>query len=97
MSNVNIRVYMVRFEDGRVAFEAKREDARAADVAATLETLAKLIKGELNRTLGARPKREVSIDFIPFHDIECPSGLLPSRCYPLTEQEKETFWTAFRS
>lgn len=37
----------------------------------------------------------VSVSFTPPHDIECPRGLAPRLCVPLSKTEQKKFWKAF--
>lgn len=68
-------------------FHAHTTGASIENVANTAETeTAYLIRNGVTR---------VSISFTPPHDIECPRGLAPRLCVPLSKTEQKKFWKAF--
>lgn len=98
----NIRVYKVIFPNGRIEFESKEKDDRGSCAYGSLESAVASIKYRVKYILSPSPMpftpptpTEVTIDFMPFHDVECPSGLSPRRCLPLSNEEQERFWELF--
>lgn len=85
----NIRAYKVFFLDGHYAFEIKSKDDRGSLGCASIESLAKNAKRQVDNYL--EKTRDIldqaSVDLFPFHDIECPSDLQPRFCVALSYEE----------
>jgi len=93
---MNIRVYKVIFQDkGKESFEMKKKDERGSIGYANIEAVAEDVKYTADKHLKENFKSKVSIDFFPFHEIECYSGLVVRHCIPLSEEEKKGFLIHF--
>jgi hypothetical protein len=92
-----IHVYKEVFSDGQTCFTNKTKDDRGSVSCATLHVIAENARFEKDSLLGnlVLDVGLVSIDFTPFHDIECPFGLAPRRCVPLSADEQLKFWQYF--
>jgi hypothetical protein len=90
-----IRVYRTISENGDVNFEEKSADARGGAGAATLQTVARMLKIDVENKFDMEVD-VVAIDFCPFHDVECIADLASRRCFALTPEEQKTFWDEFR-
>lgn len=87
-----VRVY--RVADG---YELKLGDHRGASGSSSLEAIAEQAAFMVKKAHEEDAEGNVGIDFEPYHAIECPSGLGPSLCWPLTADERQDFWIAFRN
>ncbi len=94
---MNIRAYKVRLPDGNPVFEIKKNDSGGGCECSNILTLAKTVKEVATRYFEENNFSQVSIDFSPFHDIECASGLSPKLCIALSEKEKQKFWKYYNS
>jgi len=92
----NLRVYKVILADGRICFECKLFERSAPKRSETLAGVAKVandvIATILNEIQISDIYNNATIDLRPFHDIECPKGQLPYRCFALTQEEAMAFW-----
>ncbi len=97
MRKCNIRVYKVVFPDGNANFEWKTEDGRGSTGCFTIESVASVVKSDIKAFFKKNKGylSQVSIDFKPFHEIECPNDLDPRRCRALTDEEAKEFWRLF--
>ncbi len=86
----NIRVYRT----GKNFFEYKTADVLGATGASSIRSLATMVRKDVDFA-HHNGFSAMSIDFTPFHHIECPKGLEPRRCLPLTEEEQVEFWGYF--
>ncbi len=93
MKHINVHIYKSVFFDGNTVFTTKNADTTGSGNQPTLRGVAMEIKG-IHDSL--RPTEQVSVDFKPFHDMECPGGLQPHLCKELTEGEQSEFWGEFK-
>ncbi len=98
---LNIRVYRIQLPDGSSFFVNSAEDRAGGVRSESISVIAKqclyagmIDKKEQDIKQVSNPTQS-TIDFKPFHDIECPVGSKPQRCFPLTEKEQNDFWVAF--
>lgn len=99
-TEMNIRAYKIILPDGRHLFEIKTNDEQKSQQCATLESLAALVNSEVEKTYSGEveilPVKtgtwEVTVDFIPFHNMECPVGQAAKLCLPLSITEIVSFW-----
>jgi len=92
---MNIRVFKVMFPDGKISFEYRCYN-RGCDCG-SIQLIAETVKEEVTKILQNISFAKISIDFTPFHDIECPSDLSPRFCMALSEDEKKEFWEYYNS
>lgn len=92
---LNIRAYKVITPDGKIYFEDKSKDSRGSTVCDSIKSLVHNVKINEKQFLKNKAISQVTIDLKPYHDIECPSGLAPMRCLPLSEKEAEDFWNHY--
>ena len=85
---LNIRVYKVLARSSTY-FELATSDKESAIGAGTLACLAGIAKDLC--------ESGSSIDFVPLHDVVCPVGLTPRRCFPLDDEERGEFWKHFEA
>ena len=100
MKAINVRVFRVVFWNGDLGFESKIGSTESVSGSrSSIQALAKDVKNIVERFLRENYGYGVkaSIDFQPHHDIECPVGLEPRRCLPLSEIEADEFWRVFTS
>lgn len=89
-SNTNVRIYKsVFFDKESTVYTTKTSDSRGSGSQPTLKGVAVEIK-EIHDKLESLT--QLTVDFKPFHDLECPDGLTPHRCLPLSEEEQNQFW-----
>lgn len=88
--NTDIRVYKSVSLRGETVYTTKSSDNRGDTNQLTLSGIAREIK-EKHEKLD--PMTQLTVDFKPFHDLECPSDLAPHRCLPLTEEDQNEFWS----
>ena len=97
---MNIRVYRTLSATNPKGkqFACKLTDSNHIHLVMTLEELVgvvkKLVADELAKTCHD-PGAQVTIDFIPFHEMECAFGITTLFCFPFTKKEKKLFWTEF--
>lgn len=91
----NIRVYRVMCASGQSGYEVKQEDGRGGAGYTSIDSVVKSVKYQVEYFLKECAVEQVTIDFRPFHDIECPSGFLPMHCFPLSDDEQYVFWQYF--
>lgn len=91
---MHIRVYRITLVDGRLAYEQKETDGRGSMGCSSIFSLAHNARAAVERML-SEGCLHVSIDFSPFHDIDCYSDLAPRFCSPLSGEERAMFWTHF--
>ena len=90
---MNIRVFRTVFPNGTTCCQIKTGDSRAGVGFGTLEEAAKHVRFMVTDT--HKVDSYVTIDFSPFHDIECPNKLEPCICYSLSAEEQGEFWRHF--
>lgn len=97
--DINFRAYKIIFPDGNFNFEMKKSDGRGSAGFDSIRNMAEIVKDKVeNMFLENQGKMvQISIDFKPFHDIECCNDLSDRRCLPLTKKEAEEFWKHFKS
>ncbi len=88
---MNVRVFNVALPDGTFVYGTKTKDDVESNIniALDLTQLAQQIKKEMGLLSG-------SIDFFPFHDVECGPNLIIRKCTALSEKDIEKFMEAFR-
>ncbi len=96
MDSLNIRVYRAIRPDGSRVFQCKVGDKRGVTSTSTMELLVEEVMDNI-RSFCEQHRQiskidSISIDFHPYHDIECLDGIKPKRCVPLTKEETKTFW-----
>ena len=94
---MNIKVYKVIFQDGKIAFERKKYDDREAIGCSNIRELTKIVKEDVNKHHQKDNLSLVSVDFTPFHNFEHPSSLSPRLCEALSTEEKMEFWKYYNS
>ncbi|MBU0534661.1 MAG: hypothetical protein ABIJ82_03940 [Patescibacteria group bacterium] len=97
MDNLNIRVYKAVFPDGSYSFQCKTKDEFGVTSMSNMELLVGEVVDNihfLSASCHDGKLGNISIDFRPYHDIEC-SGAKPRLCMPLTEGKIKTFWGIF--
>jgi len=105
MNDLIIYVYKVLLADGTSWFRYSLGNMEDKVSVKLIQSAAEYVKIEKDGFLGEEddplnvtgvdPHARVFIEFHPQHDIECPQHLAPRRCFPLTEKERETFWSTF--
>lgn len=92
----NLRVYKVILADGSTFFECRlfeHADPRRSTTPAGIGSIANgVVSAILNQIQANDIYNHTTIDLRPFHDIECPKGQLPYRCFALTSEEAMAFW-----
>ncbi len=98
MNKCNIRTFKVLLVSGHITFQSKTNDSRGCIACDSIRDLAENVKSEVVEFLRTKKGKmiEISIDLRPYHDIECPSDLMPRRCLPLTDKEAREFWKQFK-
>jgi len=99
MKTPNIRAFKAVLPDGKVYFIEKSLYGRGEGGCNSIQSLAKLVKSEVKDFLDENQHKmtQITIDLRPFHDIECPTGIIPRRCFPLTKKEQDEFWKQFNA
>ncbi len=90
-----MRIYKtIDLIDNSFDFTSKSADKSGSISQPTLKGIALRMKSEYE---DLKPTTQLTIDFIPFHDVECPYGLAPHQCVPLTKKEIKEFWTHYKN
>ncbi|MFA6537502.1 MAG: hypothetical protein WCT18_03855 [Patescibacteria group bacterium] len=99
MKTINVRAFKVVFPNGKIAFVTKCDDSRGSWGCDSVRSLAMNAKSDVERFFRENQGDMVqaSIDLKPYHDIECPTGVAPQRCLPLTDDEASEFWDQFNA
>lgn len=94
---MNIRVYKIIYANKRIGFSYRTKEDTPGQIRETLRNVARKVKilADSHLVDEANFPGKTSIDFFPFHDIECRQSLAPCRCLALTEQERQKFWEHF--
>ena len=92
---MNIRAFKVVMLNGTTAFKTRSSDDGNSEGSSNIKGLADIVKSQIREASRVYDHELISIDLIPFHDFECPYGLHPRFCMPLSEQEKREFWEQF--
>ena len=95
MTTLNINAFKIVFPDGRENFELTICDNGSGLSCDSIRWLAIHIKDEVKSFLCNNQPGRATIDLFPYHDIDCPNGLVPRRCLPLNEAEANEFWEHF--
>ena len=90
----NIRAFRTTFQNGYRSFEEKEEDGRGGVGCSSIRSLAHNVHSTVKR-MHKEGYGTVGINFTPFHNVDCPNGLSPRLCSPLTAEEQVEFWEHF--
>ena len=92
LNNLNIRLYKSIVPSGDTYFTEQETDDRGSGHCSNIASLASKTKWRVEDHIKKNKFCQVTIDFKPYHDIECPSDLSCRRNYPLNQKEQEEFW-----
>ena len=92
---INMRAYKVCFPDGSHDFESGLYDEGPRTLYESICELAMGVKHEIDQHPQKRTSSSISIDLVPFHDIEHHMGSEPTFCEKLSKKQKKEFWEHF--
>ena len=90
----NIRVYRSISPAGHEGFALRCSNSSLSTEFTNLKIGAKIVK-KLIKQWQNGAYLQTSIDFFPYHDIECDPNCELELCKPLSEEEKKEFWKHF--
>jgi len=97
MKELNICIYSMRSTNGNLSFAFKTRDPGIPSEFSQIDPVAREVARKVNEFLAENSGNsvQVSIDFKPYHDIECFVGILPKHCSPLAPEKEKEFWEKF--